>query len=128
MLAKLRLKEYENPYVHVVKKMKHNDNHQIKYTKHIDNGVHQVWVTSLGPMSREWRLLHLMLQMMMMYMECYLSLQGKIPSTRVAFLSMICSQELSLIWANSLSKSGMSLHEMSYRNFHSNRHSFNMTS
>lgn len=28
-------------------------------TQHIDNGVHLVWVMSLGPVSRVWRPLHL---------------------------------------------------------------------
>ena len=42
------MKEYEKPYVHTVKKLKHNDNHQIKKHRDIDNGVHPLWVTSPG--------------------------------------------------------------------------------
>ena len=52
MLEKLHVKEYEKPHVHVLRKRKHNDSHQIKEHKHIDNGVHLVWVTSPGWVSR----------------------------------------------------------------------------
>ena len=43
------MKVYEKPHVHTIKKMQHNYNNQIKEHKHIDNGVHPVWVMSLGP-------------------------------------------------------------------------------
>lgn len=49
MLVELHMKEYEKPHVHTVRKMKHNDNNQIKEHIDIDNGVHLVWVTSSGP-------------------------------------------------------------------------------
>ena len=42
------MKEYENSHVHTVKKMKHNESHQNKGHIHIDNGVHPLWVMSLG--------------------------------------------------------------------------------
>jgi len=38
----------KKPHVHIVKKMKHKNDHQITGHKHINNRVHPVWVTSLG--------------------------------------------------------------------------------
>jgi len=58
MLVELHLKEHDIPLLHIVKNMKHKNNHEINEQKCIDNGVHPSWVTSLGPVSREWRSLH----------------------------------------------------------------------
>jgi len=58
MLAELNLKEHDIPLVHIVKNMKHNNNHQTNEQKHIDNGVHASWVMSPGLVSGEWRSLH----------------------------------------------------------------------
>ena len=49
MLVEFHIKEYEKPHVHALKKMKHNEDQQIKGQKHIDNKVHLVWGTSSGP-------------------------------------------------------------------------------
>jgi len=57
-LAELHVKEYEKPFVRTLKKRKHNNIHQIKEHKKIDNEFHLVWVTSLSPMSRVGRSPH----------------------------------------------------------------------
>lgn len=49
MLTKLHSRDHKKKHVHTIKKMNHNENHQIENTKHIDNGGHPVWVMSLGP-------------------------------------------------------------------------------
>ena len=41
-------KSLKKTNLHALKKMKHNDDHQIKEHKDIDNRVHPMWVMSLG--------------------------------------------------------------------------------
>ena len=67
----------KNPHVHIVRNMKHNNNHQIEEHTHIDNGVHLVCVTSPGPGVKSGEVISLMLQDDDEYMVYSFSLQGK---------------------------------------------------
>lgn len=84
----------------LLNKRKHNENHQIKSTKHIDNGVHPVWVTSLAQF-QEWggRFIEFFkMKMSTRYIIC--NYKDKFPQQEWHVSPRdVLLQELSLIWA-----------------------------
>jgi len=83
------MKEYEKIYLHDSKKTKDKYNHQIIGHKHINNGVHLVCATSLGPRVTS----------------------GEAASLSVAKYDDVCGIFFVITRMNTFNQSGMSLHE-----------------